>query len=50
MLTDEVALTSYLQLQMILPLNHAGGGRLMAALEVGPGSSDHGRIALSCGG
>lgn len=49
-LTDEVALTSSLQLQMILPLNHAGGGRLMATLEVGPGSSDHGRIALSCGG
>lgn len=48
--TDHVTLTSSLQMQMILPISDAGGGRLMATLEVGPGSSDHGRVALSCGG
>lgn len=47
--TDRVTLVSSLQLQMILPANKAGGGRLRATLQVGPGASDHGSLSVSCG-
>lgn len=47
--TDAVTLVSTFQIQLILPKNGPAGGRLQGTLRVGPGVSDRGGLAISCG-
>ncbi len=47
--TDRLTRVSSLRLQLILPGNRPESGRLFATLSVGPGGSDHGTLAVSCG-